>query len=100
MAVFHDPSGVYTIDGDDTRRYADATSFQINGKDVFRFDPETGVLKLSADEAVIAAITQQCEGFPIKELAFALPIAGTMRFHHVTAVESLPQEDGSFLLTI
>ena len=100
MAILHDPTGVYTVDGDGRRRYGDSTSGQINGEDLFTFDPATGVLKLSADENVITALKQGCGEFPIKELRLQLPIVGMMHFHNIMAIDSLPRKDGAFFLRI
>ena len=95
MSFHRDETGMYTVDGDGRKCYGDSTSMKINGKEIFQFDPVTGVLKLLVDEDAIAMMKERCGEFPIKELMLVLgfPLGETIHFHNVTAIELL-LEDG------
>ena len=89
-------------DREGNRRYADMTDFSVNGEQIFRFDPSTGVLEVSASEEVISAMVTALGGLPAAEVVLPapLPFGPPCIFHNVNEIRSLPRKDRTFFLNI
>lgn len=102
MPIMDDGFGPYTIGPDGQKRYATATEFKMNDELVYQFNPETGVLQISADEQSIKQLIQLTGGLPAKEIVLPSPppLREQCHFHDVKEIKPLPRKDGSFLISL
>jgi len=90
--MISDETGSYTIRPDGTRDYGCMTSFEINGKKLYDFDQETGVLQVSMSPGDLEKLIDNLGELPPegKDLAFPTPIGEQARFKSVKKIESIP----------
>lgn len=104
MGIVSDGSGVYTIRPDGTRDYGTMTKLELNGETIYRFDPETGILEVSADEDSIARLTAKVGPLPATEIILPSPppfLDGSpCRFHGVKEIKRLPLKNGTSYFSI
>ena len=100
MRMLDDHSGVYIIDNDGNKHFGNSTRFAIGEEDVFRFDPTSGVLELSVDEASIQHIVTTMGGYPIAHFVMGAPVpfGSDQHFYNVQEIRSLPRRDGTFFI--
>lgn len=94
MPLISDGTGTYTIKPDGTKEYGCTTSFKINGKKVFDFDQETGILKISISPNNLEVLISKIGEIPAEGMDINLPTSfGEIgRFKGVKKLESIPEK--------
>lgn len=95
--MIDDGMDVYSIDKDGRRQYATSTNMKWNGEDVFKFDPETGVLDLSMEQKLVDALIEQSGGLPAEHVTFQ-EFLGRHHFQNVKEIRPLARKDGSYFI--
>lgn len=92
MPVISDGTGTYTIRPDGTKEYGCMTCFEVNGKKLYDFNQETGVLQVSMSPSDLEILLEQIGNIPEegKDLVFPTPIGEPARFKSVKKIESIP----------
>ena len=96
MAIIHEGSdGLYIEKDDGTREYSSMNNFKINGKEIYKFNPETGVLQISMNSSSLDVFLEGIGEIPEQGKDLVLPtpimgISGPARFYGVKKIESIP----------
>lgn len=100
MGIVDDGYDPYMVDSDGKKHFPTPRDASINGEQLFQFNPDTGILELSADDACIEKLVEACGGYPIQELVLTVNPIGRHHFQHVSVIKSLPRKDGSFFINM
>ncbi len=106
MSLVSDGTGVYSIGPDGKRDYGTMTDFKINYEQIYKFDPATGVLSVSANPESCETLMKifGISETESKDISMPMPPPadiGRARFKGVRKIVSLPPcADGKWFLEI
>jgi len=91
MPLISDETGIYAIRPDGTRDYGSMNYFEIDGKRLYDFNPETGVLQVSMRPGDLEMLMEQIGEIPEngRDLVLPTPFVGPARFKGVKRIESI-----------
>ncbi|MEK6984386.1 MAG: hypothetical protein AABX33_07465 [Nanoarchaeota archaeon] len=95
----------YGIRPDGTIEYGETLSVEINGKTLYRFNPQTGVLQVSMSPGHLEILVEQLGGLPMEGRDIKLPTPafanGPTIFRNVRKVEPIPGlKLGEYMMSI
>lgn len=101
MPVIHNGNRTYKIKRDGKFEYAYTTSFEIDGKKLYDFDPKTGVLRISMSPSDLEVLLEKIGEIPAGGKDFTLPAPiSPVSFRSVKRIEPIQEQENEYLLKI
>lgn len=102
--VIIDETGISLISGDRTKKYATPVSAKINDEELYTFDSEKGLLRLSMSPEDVENLVQVFGKFPKDGRYLEIPdpfgLESPARFEGIKSIESLPKPaDGNYFMS-